>query len=160
AVPPNMLSINFNAQYVKPGSSAQERCQAGGDPKPTYTWKKDGVQLSTDENYEINSTTGDIKIKSVTAVSGEGTYQCLAHNSQGTALSGFWEVKEADLTVSSMARTTSPTMNEYSYFSFPCEHHQPSSVPASKFDWLVGPGDNTTFPMSIEDKRRIVTDAE
>ncbi|KAK3598217.1 hypothetical protein CHS0354_003475 [Potamilus streckersoni] len=158
-VPPNMLTNDFNVQYVKPGSSAQESCEAGGVPKPTYIWKKDGNVLSSDANYEINPNTGVIKIKSVTVVNGEGTYQCLAENSQGTALSGFWEVRVASLTGFDQARTSNPMVNEYSYFSMPCEH-QPSSVPASKLDWLVGAGDNTAFPTTPEDKRRIVIDAD
>ncbi|KAL3888125.1 hypothetical protein ACJMK2_000505 [Sinanodonta woodiana] len=159
AVPPNMLSTYFNTQYVKPYNSAQERCQAGGDPKPTYTWKKDGVVLSTDANYEISSITGDIKIKMVTALNGEGTYQCLAQNSQGTALSGFWEVKIAALNGFDEVKTNNPNVNEYSYFSMPCEH-QPYSMPASKLDWLIGNDDNNAFPVSPEDKRRIVMDAD
>ncbi|KAL3888124.1 hypothetical protein ACJMK2_000504 [Sinanodonta woodiana] len=160
AVPPNMLTTNFNTKYVMPFSVAHEKCQAGGDPKPTYVWKKDGVVLTTDASYEINSITGNITIRSVTALNGEGTYQCFAQNSQGTALSGFWEVKIAVLHRFKYGKkSSSQPENEYSYFSMPC-NYQPYSVPASKLDWLVGAGDNTTFPTTPEDKHRIVIDAD
>ncbi|KAK3606622.1 hypothetical protein CHS0354_011749 [Potamilus streckersoni] len=88
---PKMLTVSFNKKIVKPGSSAEEKCQAKGDPKPKYIWKKDGNVLSTDAPYNINPNTGVIKIKSVTLASGEGRYQRLAQNNHGTASSGFWE---------------------------------------------------------------------
>lgn len=159
AVPPNMLTRAFNIQYVKPGSTVTEACKATGDPKPTYIWKKDGIVQSNDAYYEINSNTGDIKIKRMTVVNGEGTYQCFAQNSQGTALSGFWEVRVATLTGFEEVQTNNVSLKEYSYYRIPCEH-QPSSTPASKVDWLIGTGDNINFPTSAEDKRRIVIDAE
>ncbi|KAK3606619.1 hypothetical protein CHS0354_011746 [Potamilus streckersoni] len=159
AVPPNMVKRNFNIQYVKPHSIAQESCEAIGDPKPIYSWKKDGKVLSNDEYYTINPITGVIRINSVTAKTGQGTYQCFAQNIWGTALSGFWEVIVANLTGFEVKQTTDVSLKEYSYYTIPCQN-QPNSTPAPHLSWLIGTGDNMYFPATAEDKRRIIIDAE
>ncbi|KAK3598218.1 hypothetical protein CHS0354_003476 [Potamilus streckersoni] len=155
--PPTIVTTTFNTLYVKPGSSAKEKCQADGNPKPTYVWKKNGNEVISGGNYLINQDTGEIEIKRVMVVDGEGIYQCIAKNTQGVALSGFWEVKVAYLTGFERKKTNYLHVSEFSSYSLPCDH-QPISVPPASIVWLIGHDATTVFPTSPEDKNRVVID--
>ncbi|KAL3888123.1 hypothetical protein ACJMK2_000503 [Sinanodonta woodiana] len=152
---PTIVTATFNTLYVKSGSSAKERCQAEGNP--TYVWKKNGEEILSGGNYLVNHDTGEIEIKRVTMLDGEGTYQCFAKNTQGIARLGVWEVKVAYLAGFDHKMTHYLQISEFSSYSLPCDH-QPFSVPTASVVWLIGKDDSTVFPSSTEDKSRVVID--
>lgn len=75
------------------------RCEATGDPEPTYTWKKDGLDFKGAEYHmQINQQNGRgdlvfIKPKG----NDEGFYQCFVENIHGTAISNGVFLRPLDL---------------------------------------------------------------
>ncbi|CAH1789046.1 unnamed protein product, partial [Owenia fusiformis] len=67
------------------GASARFRCKAQGQPRPTATWYKDGVQLEAGEKYAISSHEGTLTLY-VHDLTGHdaGQYTCQISNDLGS----------------------------------------------------------------------------
>lgn len=94
---PTFLTNPTN-QTVSAGATATFTCAATGNPAPTYQWRKGGVTRS-------GATSASLVITNAQE-SDEGTYDCVATNSQGSAT-----CTGATLTVNAVADTTPPTPN-------------------------------------------------
>ncbi|XP_077991222.1 peroxidasin homolog [Glandiceps talaboti] len=68
---------------IQTGSDAQIPCSANGDPPPTITWSKDGIQISESSKFYI-SPEGYLSIRDVGS-NDQGRYECSARNSIGFA---------------------------------------------------------------------------
>lgn len=98
----SLSSPSFLAQpsnlTVTAGTTATFTCAATGNPAPTYQWRKNGSNIS-------GATSASLVITNAQDAD-EGTYSCVATNSQGSATS-----TGATLTVNASADTTPPTPN-------------------------------------------------
>ncbi|KAH9496082.1 hypothetical protein Btru_012690 [Bulinus truncatus] len=73
-------------QHIDVGRQMTWRCEAGGVPRPTYQWFKNGVLiLSTDTSVEVQGNM--LKIAAAQPEAHQGMYQCSATNVHGTVLS-------------------------------------------------------------------------
>ena len=78
--------------YLDIGSNVNLRCEAIGRPTPTYRWFKNGVQLVSGSSVggsdpaRYTLTANKLTINAVT-VDDQGTFQCSADNTYGTAYS-------------------------------------------------------------------------
>ncbi|XP_059179252.1 contactin-3-like [Physella acuta] len=74
-------------QHLDAGSSFKWTCNAVGVPKPTYTWYKNGVVLTSDPAIGLTVRRNILTIDKVEADHHNGVYQCEATNSYGRARS-------------------------------------------------------------------------
>lgn len=78
-------------QILYPGETMTLTCEAFGLPAVTYTWYKDGQDMSQiiDSRYIINNSVDKISILSINGISvhDAGMYQCAAINQHGSAFS-------------------------------------------------------------------------
>lgn len=65
------------------GDSAVFECYASGAPKPVISWFKDDTRLMTGGNI-ISAESGQLLVIRQTTENDEGSYTCVATNSQGT----------------------------------------------------------------------------
>ncbi|XP_033336425.1 tyrosine-protein phosphatase Lar isoform X4 [Megalopta genalis] len=96
-VDPPMILLRPQSQQVKAGGIANFYCTAEGTPPPQIHWRKNGKKISPTQsryhvlNYENGSS---LRIEPVKANRDNHTYECLAENGVGDAVSA-----EAHLTV-------------------------------------------------------------
>jgi len=64
------------------GGTFEIQCHALAHPKPTFTWRRDGVDVVTSERMTSDSTTGLLTISEATS-SDSGHWECIAMNDQG-----------------------------------------------------------------------------
>lgn len=64
------------------GNSAVFECYASGAPKPVISWFKDDTRLLTGGNI-ISAESGQLLVIRKTTENDEGSYTCVATNSQG-----------------------------------------------------------------------------
>ncbi|XP_076456071.1 contactin-like [Babylonia areolata] len=86
-------------QHADVGSQLTWRCDARGNPGPTYTWYKNGQRLYTDPDSRYQVTGNVLIITDLEAAVHDGMYQCAATNSHGT------EISNAQLRVLAFAPT-------------------------------------------------------
>ncbi|GAB1601970.1 neural cell adhesion molecule 2-like isoform X5 [Argonauta hians] len=79
-VPPKISNPPAVSPPVE-GSDFKLRCEATGDPSPTYSWLKDNKVL-TGQRFHIDTITGELKVDKVKK-SDSGKYMCVASNSGG-----------------------------------------------------------------------------
>ncbi|XP_066559318.1 contactin-2 isoform X2 [Amia ocellicauda] len=65
-------------------SELRWRCVAGGKPRPSIRWLRNGQLLASQDRIEVNN--GQLKISSL-ALEDSGMYQCVAENKHGTIYS-------------------------------------------------------------------------
>ncbi|XP_055490066.1 peroxidasin homolog isoform X2 [Leucoraja erinacea] len=65
------------------GQDVKITCSAQGEPHPTITWTKDGVQITDSGKFHVN-TEGTLAIRDV-GLADEGRYECAARNTIGQA---------------------------------------------------------------------------
>ncbi|XP_073974776.1 tyrosine-protein phosphatase Lar isoform X4 [Rhodnius prolixus] len=94
--PPKITEPPRN-QNVRAGVIAAFYCEARGDPTPTIVWRKNGKRVSsTQSRYLVQDYPGGsmLRIEPVRAIRDDATYECVAENGVGDAVSA-----EAQLTV-------------------------------------------------------------
>ncbi|XP_065213567.1 tyrosine-protein phosphatase Lar isoform X3 [Planococcus citri] len=96
---PPEITLKPNSQQVRNGASVSFYCAARGDPSPTLYWKKNGKRISENiSRYQMTNFTGNglslLRIDPTRAVRDNATYECVAENGVGDAVSA-----EAKLTV-------------------------------------------------------------
>ncbi|CAB0001283.1 unnamed protein product [Nesidiocoris tenuis] len=95
--PPKIVERPRN-QMVRAGVIAAFFCEAKGDPLPTIAWRKNGKKVSsTQSRYLVQEYAGGssmLRIEPVRSVRDDATYECVAENGVGDAVSA-----EAVLTV-------------------------------------------------------------
>lgn len=86
------MTMSLADLYLDISSNVNLRCEAIGRPTPTYRWFKNGVQLVAGSSVggadpaRYTITANKLTINTVT-VDDQGTFQCSADNTYGTAYS-------------------------------------------------------------------------
>ncbi|XP_032809965.1 neuronal cell adhesion molecule isoform X2 [Petromyzon marinus] len=90
--PPAITAQSPKNYIVDPRDNIEIKCEAKGNPPPSFHWTKDGVDFhpEADERVQMRGDSGTLVVDVVgggRAERYEGEYQCRASNSGGTALS-------------------------------------------------------------------------
>ncbi|KAM8898928.1 roundabout homolog 2-like isoform 2-T2 [Spinachia spinachia] len=93
--PPPIIRQGPSNQTQALGGLSLLKCQASGDPEPTVTWRKNGVNLlGKDPRFSLLEH-GSLQIQS-TRLSDLGLYTCVATSSSGeTAWSAYLDVRDS-----------------------------------------------------------------
>ncbi|KAL6099014.1 robo2 [Pungitius sinensis] len=93
--PPPIIRQGPSNQTQALGGLSLLKCQASGDPEPTVTWRKNGVNLlGRDPRFSLLEH-GSLQIQS-TRLSDLGLYTCVATSSSGeTSWSAYLDVRES-----------------------------------------------------------------
>lgn len=89
---PPEITLRPRNQQVKAGGIAAFYCAARGDPSPTIVWKKNGKRVSgTQSRYLVQEYAQGgaslLRIEPVRAGRDDATYECVAENGNGDAVS-------------------------------------------------------------------------
>lgn len=89
---PPEITLRPRNQQVKAGGIASFYCAARGDPSPTIVWKKNAKRVSgTQSRYLVQEYAQGgaslLRIEPVRAGRDDATYECVAENSNGDAVS-------------------------------------------------------------------------
>nr|XP_040038202.1 roundabout homolog 2-like isoform X2 [Gasterosteus aculeatus aculeatus] len=93
--PPPIIRQGPSNQTQALGGLSLLKCQASGDPEPTVTWRKNGVNLlGKDPRFSLLEH-GSLQIQS-TRLSDQGLYTCVATSSSGeTSWSAYLDVRDS-----------------------------------------------------------------
>ncbi|XP_061105891.1 neuregulin 2a isoform X4 [Conger conger] len=90
-------------QLVDEGSRLTVKCEASGNPPPSYRWYKDGSELKKSKQMKIKSGTKNSRVQINRArVEDSGNYTCIAENSLGK------DNSTGTINVQSLTTTLSP----------------------------------------------------
>uniref|UniRef100_A0A8C9T4V0 Neuregulin 2 n=1 Tax=Scleropages formosus TaxID=113540 RepID=A0A8C9T4V0_SCLFO len=90
-------------QAVPEGGKLMLKCEATGNPTPTYTWYKDGSELKRSKEVKIKSSKRNSKIQINKAkLEDSGNYTCVVENTLGK------EITTSTISVQSITTTLSP----------------------------------------------------
>lgn len=86
------FTLELEDQYLDEGSELRWRCEAGGDPSPSYFWLKNGMELNNNtipvsDLGRVIVSNNVLTIKSLDSSKDDGMYQCGANNSYDTRYS-------------------------------------------------------------------------
>lgn len=110
--PPQITERPRN-QAVKAGGIAAFYCEAKGGPEPTILWRKNGKKVSsTQSRYLVHNYPGGsmLRIEPVRAGRDDATYECVAENGVGDAVSAeaTLQVYDANRLPSGFPQITQP----------------------------------------------------
>ena len=81
---PPIIDLTPSDKSVLSGANVSFFCVGVGDPVPSLTWLKDSKQIRPSTTKMIDSTTGELRLTSVTVEDG-GSYTCVYKNEHGEA---------------------------------------------------------------------------
>ncbi|BFZ07496.1 hypothetical protein BsWGS_10534 [Bradybaena similaris] len=137
-IPPKITKQGPKNIFYKPGETVKIECEASGDPKPSYYWKRAEVIFSPEGNDDRIVKQKDVGTLIINSPEDkdEGIYQCFASNSQGTAATIKFNLKMAKL--SAFATSDSITHRPQLGTSLTLNCQSPDSVPDATIYWVYG----------------------
>uniref|UniRef100_A0A8C7ZQR8 Neural cell adhesion molecule L1 n=1 Tax=Oryzias sinensis TaxID=183150 RepID=A0A8C7ZQR8_9TELE len=97
--PPTITSQSPKDHIIDPRENIEIKCEAKGNPDPSFSWTRDGAHFKIEEhpnvNMRPNSGTLEVDITKRRAESFEGVYQCTAENKHGKAVSDNIVVRQS-----------------------------------------------------------------
>ncbi|KAJ3588864.1 hypothetical protein NHX12_009718, partial [Muraenolepis orangiensis] len=73
-----------NSPPVSTGGKLTVKCEATGNPVPTYKWYKDGTELGKSKGIKIKSTARNSRLQiSRAKLEDSGNYTCVVENALG-----------------------------------------------------------------------------
>ncbi|XKL63770.1 hypothetical protein PGB90_006134 [Kerria lacca] len=89
---PPEITLKPKSQQVRSGGVVAFYCAAQGDPNPSLYWKKNGKRVSESHSrYQMMNFTGVgislLRIETVRSMRDNATYECIAENGVGDAVS-------------------------------------------------------------------------
>ncbi|XP_053576907.1 neural cell adhesion molecule L1-like protein [Bombina bombina] len=135
---PTITSVNPKTQIAFPEDEEfQIKCNATGNPSPTYQWTKDGKPYDpfTDPNVRTKNNSGTFILHNVANITSyNGTYRCDASNKLGTAISEKTTFLVPGNTPFPKEHIPPITVEEGEYVVLPCD--PPTGIPPIKFHWM------------------------
>ncbi|KAK7896379.1 hypothetical protein WMY93_021704 [Mugilogobius chulae] len=97
---PPTITLQSPKDYIfDPRENIVIHCEAKGKPHPSFSWTRNGTHFDIEKDSKVtmkpNSGTLVIDISGEKAEAYEGTYQCTAHNSHGTAVSNNIVIRQS-----------------------------------------------------------------
>ncbi|XP_017465423.1 PREDICTED: neuroglian-like [Rhagoletis zephyria] len=112
-------------------------CEAKGNPEPTYTWKKNGMDFSYvayDKRITQQPRRGSLVFTKPQAMD-EGLYQCFAENKHGRSVSNAVFLKKAELNAFSNDEIDNVHAVEGEPLTIPC--NPPTGYPKPQIFWII-----------------------
>lgn len=112
-------------------------CEAKGNPEPTYTWKKNGMDFSYvayDKRITQQPRRGSLVFTKPQAID-EGLYQCFAENKHGRSVSNAVFLKKAELNSFSNGEVLDVYAEEGQPLTIPC--NPPTGYPKPQVFWII-----------------------
>uniref|UniRef100_UPI00358F57EF neuronal cell adhesion molecule-like isoform X2 n=1 Tax=Myxine glutinosa TaxID=7769 RepID=UPI00358F57EF len=137
--PPKITKQSPKIHYVDPREDIIITCEAKGNPKPTYQWKKDGkdFNVSAEPGVIMENNVGTLKfsileVDNVTAL--ESEFQCIISNANGTAVSEKINLRMA--TIPKWPKEVVEPMEEKEGKSLILHCNPPYGVPQPRIYWM------------------------
>lgn len=112
-------------------------CEAKGDPEPTYTWKKNGMDFSYvayDKRITQQPRRGSLVFTKPQGID-EGLYQCFAENKHGKSVSNAVFLKKAELNAFPDNQISEVNAIEGEPITIPC--NPPTGYPKPQIFWII-----------------------
>ncbi|XP_047431969.1 neuronal cell adhesion molecule-like isoform X8 [Mugil cephalus] len=148
---PPTITVQSPKFYVfDPRDNIVIHCEAKGKPQPRFSWTRNGTHFDVekDPNVLIMPGVGTlvIEIRGEMSETYEGTYQCIAHNEHGTALSNNIVVRQSRSPLWSKERNVAIVVQMG--FSLVLQCRPPAGLPPPVIFWM-----DSTFRRLTQDKR-------
>ncbi|XP_048738673.2 neuroglian-like isoform X2 [Ostrea edulis] len=150
--PPGIyMEPDFNVFY-KYGESVKLPCRADGVPRPTYRWKRNGIDLNpsgNDNRFVQLSDEGTIVINAPEDKD-EGIFQCIADNNFGISVSINVNFREGKLDEFEVAQsiTHRPHLGE----SVTLNCVPPTSFPPADVEWVLKTQEGNIEPINYNNR--------
>ncbi|XP_010783364.1 neuronal cell adhesion molecule-like, partial [Notothenia coriiceps] len=97
---PPTITLQSPKDYIfDPRENIVIHCEAKGKPHPSFSWTRNGTHFDEEKDPKVlmkpSSGTLVIDISGEKAEAYEGTYQCVAHNEHGTAVSNSIVIRQS-----------------------------------------------------------------
>ena len=142
--PPSIIKEPPNEQLYQVAQSTDEadrpfmlECEAKGDPEPTYTWIKNGLEfnyVAYDKRINQQPRRGTLVFTKPDSVD-EGLYQCFAENKHGTAVSNAVFLRKSELNSFADEEVKDVYVNEGEPLTIDC--NPPTGYPKPSIFWIV-----------------------
>uniref|UniRef100_A0A3P9J6L5 Neural cell adhesion molecule L1 n=1 Tax=Oryzias latipes TaxID=8090 RepID=A0A3P9J6L5_ORYLA len=136
--PPTITSQSPKDHIIDPRENIEIKCEAKGNPDPSFSWTRDGAHFKIEEhpnvNMRPNSGTLEVDITKRRAESFEGVYQCTAENKHGKAVSDNIVVRQSRSPLWSKERLKPRVVQEGVSLVLPCE--PPAGLPPPLIFWM------------------------
>lgn len=112
-------------------------CEAKGDPEPTYTWKKNGIDfnyVAYDKRITQQPRRGSLVFTKPQSMD-EGLYQCFAENKHGISVSNAVFLKKAELNAFANDEISEVHAVEGDPLTIPC--NPPTGYPKPQIFWII-----------------------
>uniref|UniRef100_A0A8C4YUR9 Neuronal cell adhesion molecule a n=1 Tax=Gadus morhua TaxID=8049 RepID=A0A8C4YUR9_GADMO len=141
---PPTITLQSPKDYIfDPRENIVIICEAKGKPHPSFSWTRNGSHFDVDVDSKVLMKPGSgtlvIDISGEKAEAYEATYQCLAHNEHGTALSNDIVVRQSRSPLWSKERTEAITVQAGVSLVLHCR--PPAGLPPPLIFWM----DNSKF---------------
>ncbi|XP_038049338.1 contactin-2-like [Patiria miniata] len=112
-------------------------CEADGDERPTYTWRRDGQEVDTDAEPRYQLSRGRLTITEPDRTVDMGSYQCFPSNQIGTVMSKKAKLEFAFLNYFPEAGPPDMTIPLNTGMCISCD--VPAHFPGVNVFWYNGP---------------------
>uniref|UniRef100_A0A669DC20 Neural cell adhesion molecule L1 n=1 Tax=Oreochromis niloticus TaxID=8128 RepID=A0A669DC20_ORENI len=97
--PPTIILQSPKDYIFDPRENIVIHCEAKGKPHPSFSWTRNGTHFDVEKDSKVLMKPGSgtlvIDISSERAEAYEGTYQCIANNEHGTAVSDSIVIRQS-----------------------------------------------------------------
>ncbi|XP_005725271.1 neuronal cell adhesion molecule a isoform X9 [Pundamilia nyererei] len=97
--PPTIILQSPKDYIFDPRENIVIHCEAKGKPHPSFSWTRNGTHFDVEKDSKVLMKPGSgtlvIDISSERAEAYEGTYQCIANNEHGTAISDSIVIRQS-----------------------------------------------------------------
>ncbi|XP_030197710.1 neuronal cell adhesion molecule a isoform X10 [Gadus morhua] len=148
---PPTITLQSPKDYIfDPRENIVIICEAKGKPHPSFSWTRNGSHFDVDVDSKVLMKPGSgtlvIDISGEKAEAYEATYQCLAHNEHGTALSNDIVVRQSRSPLWSKERTEAITVQAGVSLVLHCR--PPAGLPPPLIFWM----DNILQKLPLSDR--------
>ncbi|XP_067346730.1 neuronal cell adhesion molecule a isoform X1 [Channa argus] len=136
---PPTITLQSPKYYIfDPRENIVIHCEAKGKPAPSFSWTRNGTHFDVEKDSKVlvkpGSGTLVIDISGEKAEAYEGTYQCMAHNEHGTAVSNNIVIRQSRSPLWSKERNEAITVQRGVSLVLQCR--PPAGLPPPVIFWM------------------------
>ncbi|KAF3705048.1 Neuronal cell adhesion molecule [Channa argus] len=136
---PPTITLQSPKYYIfDPRENIVIHCEAKGKPAPSFSWTRNGTHFDIEKDSKVlvkpGSGTLVIDISGEKAEAYEGTYQCMAHNEHGTAVSNNIVIRQSRSPLWSKERNEAITVQRGVSLVLQCR--PPAGLPPPVIFWM------------------------
>ncbi|KAK2858908.1 hypothetical protein Q5P01_003528 [Channa striata] len=136
---PPTITLQSPKDYIfDPRENIVIHCEAKGKPSPSFSWTRNGTHFDVEKDSKVLMKPGSgtlvIDISGEKAEAYEGTYQCMAHNEHGTAVSNNIVIRQSRSPLWSKERNEAMTVQRGVSLVLQCR--PPAGLPPPVIFWM------------------------